>query len=350
MNKEGYKKTAIAASVYAVLALSVMFYRAGTKRIIIADAAENDYYSETTLDSYSLRARQPMGAEEEGALIIPLPGGVHSENVRLENRYIEHRIVLFIDAKDVAFYQTNPLVADIDNLESAICIPQNEEGEVALVFQLDGLYESFSELTDNSIVIRFADPKDIYEHIVVVDPLQGGEFLGACSDNIVEKDVNLNIALELKKLTDEDADESFKIFFTRTSDVYRDDELKLDFIEETGADMYIQLTADSDLEVSEGVASYYNSTYFIRNFGNLDFANTIESNVVATASANARGLAELEDETSIIKDVKIPATVLSVGNVMQESDAKRLGDSKYISKVAQGIYNGIILSIAKMDE
>lgn len=350
MNKEGYKKTAIAASVYAIVALSVMFYRAGTKRIIIADAAENTYDSEAGLDSYSLRARQPSGTEEEGKLIIPLPGGVHSENVRLENRYIEHRIVLFIDAKDVSFYQTNALVADIDNLESAICIPQNEDGEVALVFQLDGIYESFSELTDNSIVIQFANPQDIYEHIIVVDPLMGGEFLGSCKDDIVEKDINLNIALALKKLTDEDSDESFKIFFTRTSDVYRDDATRVEFVEECGADMYIQLATGLDKEDTEGIASFYNGKYFIREFGNVDLANELEGNVLATTSAAARGLKEIEDPESLLQSMKIPSTQLNVGNLAYETDIKKLGDDKYIGKIAQGLYNGIINALSQISE
>ena len=350
MNKEGYKKTAIAASVYAIVALSVMFYRAGTKRIIIADAAENTYDSEAGLDSYSLRARQPSGTEEEGKLIIPLPGGVHSENVRLENRYIEHRIVLFIDAKDVSFYQTNALVADIDNLESAICIPQNEDGEVALVFQLDGIYESFSELTDNSIVIQFANPQDIYEHIIVVDPLMGGEFLGSCKDDIVEKDINLNIALALKKLTDEDSDESFKIFFTRTSDVYRDEATRLDFIEESGADMYVQLATGLDEQDTEGIAAYYNGKYFIREFGNVELANELESNVLATTSASARGIGEIEDTKSLLWSTKIPSAQLNIGNLAYDTDAKKLGDEKYVGKIAQGVYNGIINAISTFNE
>ncbi|MCR4903237.1 MAG: N-acetylmuramoyl-L-alanine amidase [Butyrivibrio sp.] len=348
MNREGYKKLAVISGIYAVMALSVMFYRAGTKRIIIADAAENDYSNTDITQSYSLRARAPEGTDEEGKLIVPLPGGVHSENVRIENRYIEHRLILYVDAKDTGFYKSAILVADIDNLNSAICVPQSVEGEVALIFQLDGIYESVSELTDDSIVITFEEPGCIYDKMVVVDPLCGGEFLGSSSGNVTEKDINLSVALALKNIADADTENNFKVFFTRTSDIYRDEAVKTEFVEETGADLYIQIMTEADTIQNEGIATYYNDNYFIRNFGNVQFADTLEKNVLSSTGVNARGVLPCENE-SALRNIKIPSAAVSVGNISIEADADRLTDKKYINKVAQGIYDGIVDSLSELE-
>ena len=214
MTDEEMKKVAIKASVFAAISITLMLQRSATKHIMITDAAGAPLDRGESDSSYTLLIDDNVPKGKEDALIIPLPKSVSSDNIVLEDRYIDHELSIYIDSREEGFYLDNPVVTSLPLLESAVCINENDTGSVCLDFKLDDLYVNESALTENSTIeVRFFKPKDKFEHVVVVDPAGGGKDTGDLGNGYSEKDVALDTALLLKTAADKDTEHNIKLYF-----------------------------------------------------------------------------------------------------------------------------------------
>ncbi len=347
MTNEEFKKALVAVSVFSVLSITMMLQRAATKHIVIADAAgttaDREVEAVTTLDSYNLRADRNVEKGQEGKLIIPLSKSVGSDNIVLEDHYMDHELLIYIDGREEDFYLNNPIKTDLDIIEGAVCKTENDSGAVCLDFKLDGLYANESSLTETgTIEVRFFKPYDEYDRIVVVDPSYGGTDMGCVYGGLSEKSVALDVALELKSIAEKSENSGIKFYYTRISDKSVDAQSRQKLVEETGADMLIGIGARlSEVEKENGVETCYSDAFYRRDLSNAGLADIMEKNCVTKSGADAIGMTLSSDEDTLINEATIPACRIMAGILDGEKDGRMLQDRNYKNKLAAGIYQGI---------
>ncbi len=350
MTDEEMKKVAIKASVFAAISITLMLQRSATKHIMITDAAGAPVDRGKSDSAYTLLIDDNVPKGKEDALIIPLPKSVSSDNIVLEDRYIDHELSIYIDSREEGFYLDNPVVTSLPLLESAVCINENDTGSVCLDFKLDDLYVNESALTENSTIeVRFFKPKDKFEHVVVVDPAGGGKDTGDLGNGYSEKDVALDTALLLKTAADKDTEHNIKLYFTRLSDMDTSLEKRKALIEDSGADLFVELSCDGvQDEAYNGMAIYYNDKFFLRRLSNAEFADVLLQGYASETTLEVLGVFP-EKEDGILGLCPVPAARISLGNVYGQQDKDRLSDESYKSKAAEGIYNGILEAFEVME-
>ncbi len=336
MNNSEMKKMLIKASVFTVIAATIMLQRSATKHIMISDAAGASVNRDNTSSVTNLLIDRNVDAAHSGKLTIPLSRGVGSDDIALEDDYMNHELRININGREEGFYLDTAVVTDLDIIKTATCEMEADSGNVCLVFGLDGLYANSSTMTDaGTIEVSFCKPQDMYDRIVVVDPVY--------SDVNQEKDIALDVAKALKAAAEKDEEHSVKLYFTRISDSVVDDDSKRRLLEETSADLVIGLGVNSfDDENKNGIETLYNDTYFLRGFNNADFATTLEKHCVEASGANALGVHADENKDMILSCATVPSAKIMVATISGNTDSEKTQDGAYKAKIAQGIYDGLL--------
>ncbi|MBE5827635.1 MAG: N-acetylmuramoyl-L-alanine amidase [Butyrivibrio sp.] len=349
MTNQDMKKMAIRASVFAVLAIGLMVHRSATKHIMITDAAQAHVDRGSADDSYSLLIDRNVPAGKENTLIIPLSKSVSSDDIVLEDRYIDNELHIYIDSREEDFYMDNPVQTDLDILTKAECIKENDTGSVCLNFTLDGLYVNESSLTDSSTIeVRFSKPRDRYDRIAVVDPACGGSDTGYFTEELSEKDITLEVAAALREKAAGKPESDIRIFYTRLGDIDVSAKKRQKLIRDSGADLYVKLTCNMDSDRTDGITAYYNDRFFIRGFSNADFANLMEKSCLASTGAEAGGVKAADPEDEMIMECSIPAVCLDMGNLQGFGDSRRLAEDDYKEKMAEGLYQALLQAFEEM--
>lgn len=343
MTNEAMKKVLVKAGIFSFLSIALMLQRSATKHIMIADAAGVTVERSKSEDQYTLLLDRNISSGKEGKLIIPVPKSVGSDRIAVEDNYLEHELLVYIDSDEEGFYKDNPIKAGVDIIESALCVKENETGAVCLEFGLDGLYANQSTLTENSTIeVSFFKPYEKYDRIVVVDPIAGGTDRSLSGNGVYEKDVALDIALELKALSEKEENNDIKFYYTRLTDADVDFSKRSDLVRDTKADLLIGIGTipDSDPELN-GLQTRYNDSFFVRKLNNAQFADIVEKNTVEKAGANAIGMEVATEEDELLWSSTIPSCRVLVGNLENAEDVQYLSNGAYKNKIAAGIYSGI---------
>jgi N-acetylmuramoyl-L-alanine amidase len=241
------------------------------------------------------------------------------------------------------FYQENPVLREKSAAFSGTAEINGEK--LLLKFQLDDIYECQISLESNYLQVQLLDPKEVYDHIIVIDPAWGGEETGDYANGLAEKDVTLGIAGKVKEKLDIG---EIKAYYTRLDDSYVSLEERVRTVEEVHADFVISIRAIVDPEDPQhyGTGCYYNSNFFIPYFGNVQLADLLEKEVVTATSGRADGLWALEeeagrDEDSLLEQLRIPAAQISIGYLSHSVENQLLRQEAYQEKAAEGIVAAI---------
>lgn len=275
---------------------------------------------------------------------IPLPEETDPEGIVIENHYMDSELCIFLSGVDGEFYKTNKVTGNHGNILDG-SFETTEEG-TRLCLNMNGIYEYKTVFENGELYITFMNPHEVYEKIVVIDPACGGAMTGCKVDEIMEKDITLSVAKKLKDLLDSS---DIKAYYTRMDDVNPTEEKRIRLANETKADMYIELCADSTKDqYVYGVSAKYNDEYFIPGFGNVELADTMEYETVSAIKGKALGLFEASSEDYTLKKSTVPATSISLGYVSNRQEVQLLSREDYVEKIAQGLFNGINKAYEKM--
>lgn len=200
---------------------------------------------------------------------------------------------------------------------------------------------AYNVTTDNDyIYITAVLPKEKYDKILVLDPGHGGSAPGTSGNGLVEKDLTLDMCNRIIKLFE--ADGRVKVYATRTTDVNPSFDARTDLSNEVG-----------DIFVSVHINSAYpnttaNGTETYHQYPNTQ-ENGLTSYILATKMLN-KLLAELgtnnrkvkSDNLIVLRQNKMPATLVEIGFISNSSDAALMGSEEGKNKVAKAIYEGVL--------
>lgn len=182
--------------------------------------------------------------------------------------------------------------------------------------------------------------------IIVIDPGHGGNDAGAIGPTgVMEKNVTLKVALELRKLLEaegaevimtRDSDTTVSIKGAKASDI---EELgaRCDVANRAGAHIFISIHADSFTRPeARGTTGYY---YSKGSGAGQKLADCIRRNLVEQLGTPSRGTQPCN--FYVVKHTDMPATLIELGFISNKEEEKLLDSKEGVHKAAQGIFDGI---------
>lgn len=346
--KENMIITLVLWIILSVGCMSLMLYTAAHKTIVIPNDGKSQLeLTLTEVQDNSYGQDNKLIFEQEGSrgsFCIPLEKEVKAENVVVENRYMDKELWVYIQDAADDFYRENAVRGDIAPIIEGNCDPQADG--IVLKLKMDRVLEYQTTMENGTMVITFRRPSDVYSRIVVIDPAGGGDETGIEIDGYTEKD----LALQVAELIPEKVQQSdCKLYLTRTEDVKVSLEERIDLVEAVDADLYIRISANEDADTAYyGIQSYYNETYFIPDFGNVQLADLLTRKVTIAANNQAVGLVPAAED-SILQKITVPGAQIAVGYLTNPQERALLEQEVYREKLAQGIADAIVEAYNSMN-
>ena len=193
-----------------------------------------------------------------------------------------------------------------------------------------------SELTAN---VSKEDKKD--QVVIVVDPGHGGEDPGKVGVNdVLEKDLNLQIAKKVKKLLEE---AGIKIVMTRTNDKVPDakkEDLnqRVQLINETKPTLALCIHQNSypDAKIKGAQVFYHTITPEAE-----DVATIVQEQLRTVDPTNTRQIKE-NDTYFMLKNCQVPTIIVECGFLTNPEEAAKLTQEEYQDQIAQAICEGVV--------
>ncbi|MCR5093828.1 MAG: N-acetylmuramoyl-L-alanine amidase [Lachnospiraceae bacterium] len=337
MKNDQLKTACICTAVLSVICIAVCLWHSANKPIAIAvqaqtAAEESVSITDSTDGSRLIRLSLSEAAGDGDDIDIPLPSGVASESIRTENLYLTGELLINILADGSRYEQEDPgILARSSRVSECTC--EVSENSCSLRFALTGVYEPQMSLSDGVLHIRLQSPAELYEHIVLIDPVPSA---GA--------DMTLETAQALENLYQ--TDPRIHVYLTRTG-ADRQDETALRLLQETGADFLVRLETQSASE-QDSFRVIYNGSRYLRRYTNAELARDLASGIAADSGRMFTDLDASPDGDILLNAAEIPAaTVLMTGNT--QNSASWLTDKKAPAKIAAGIARALTLASDTME-
>lgn len=187
--------------------------------------------------------------------------------------------------------------------------------------------------------------------VIVIDAGHGGEDGGASANGLLEKDINLSIALKLRDML---TVSGYKVVMTREDDVSVYDSTADTTREKKVSDLKNRVKIINDSKNNILVSIHQNKFEQSQYFGTQMFysKNNPKSAVLAEELRksvtgflqpdNKRELKQADSSIYILDKAEVPAVIVECGFLSNEDEAKKLADSDYQQKMAFSIYSGIM--------
>ena len=388
------KKTAIVIALFSITTLVFMLHHTLMKQFAIAEVA---YAREEALSgtSFALTEREVDTKQSPYDLCIPVPEGTHYEDFHIENHYFTKKLVVRIHTGRDDFYRKHAVFCNSSKVKKTF--GQKEEKELILSFSLNRVYDCNADLTDGMISLRFSPVAGSNSHLVLLDPSAKPGTDAQTSLLLAQKILNLS----------EPGKDSVRFFLTRMGEDAPTDREVAAFINETGADRYLCLAVEKELQSvdsqeqanaesqsagaqkqeaqtaasqrqeaqtaasqrqeaqtaasrkqdgQEGkgcivqVRTLYSDGYYIRNYGNVAFANTMEEALYHEAGFEALGLSADPDPSSLLHHLKIHGAQVELGADCLEQETikaslhKNKKQEEILNRAAAALYEGLMQS------
>lgn len=213
---------------------------------------------------------------------------------------------------------------------------------LTIIFLAGVTYVSFFA----GIPLKKANATEEVKKVIVVDAGHGGNDPGKVSgNNVLEKDVNLQIAT---KLANELENAGFKVVMTRTEDngLYKEDDVnkkaadlraRCEIAEEENADLLISIHQNSfsDSNVRGGQTFYY--THSVKD---KKMASLIQEHLKSADKDNTRE-AKANDSYYLLIHTPCICVIVECGFLSNAAEAELLVSDEYQNRLADSITDGV---------
>lgn len=207
-----------------------------------------------------------------------------------------------------------------------------------ITFQWNHVYTYQIYEDKDFIYVDCRKPKDVYEHIVVVDAGHGGEDTGSYAKRGTwsEKDYNLDF---VSKIAASWQDNRVKLYFTRTKDEALSLSERVEFANEVEADLFVSIHCNStDEYAGSGLEALYKSNRF-KEESKAIAKKSLENLEEATGLVN-RGVLDGQS-IYIIRNANMPTILLEMGFLSDEKDLAYIEQEDCRQKMAEVICTSI---------
>ncbi|MFA6188015.1 MAG: N-acetylmuramoyl-L-alanine amidase [Sulfuricurvum sp.] len=222
-------------------------------------------------------------------------------------------------------------------------------------------------------------PKDRSKKVIVIDPGHGGKDSGATGNGYMEKNIVLQIGLEL---AEELKAMGYTVYMTRSTDVFIELKDRTKFANDKMADLFLSVHANAIPKGADANAAYGIETYFLSPgrseramrvaalensedmgemgaYGKLSFLNVLNTEKIIASNKLAidiqKGvLNNLRKQFPNVKDngareapfwvlvgAQMPAILLETGYISNPDESARIADTKYQKWMVEGMIDGV---------
>lgn len=263
-----------------------------------------------------------------GGFNLELPGGVTVKDIAIENHYRDRALLIRLSGVKASDFAGTYVAGDVSDI--TVVAWKAREDEILVSFQMSAVWEYEVTQDGTRLLIKNSGIRDMYETIVVIDPVYSAD---------TTEDITAIVA---EKVADQAADKGIKVYVTRGSGTERSEAERLALVLDTEADYVIELRVSSDADSSKyGLSAVYNDRYFNPECDNVTIADAVLKSV-ATAVKNRANSIDKASEDSLLMLLKQPSAGISVGYVSNSDEYALLMNDTYRAAIATGILNGII--------
>jgi len=186
-------------------------------------------------------------------------------------------------------------------------------------------------------VLRPSGPAELPPlYTIAIDAGHGGRDPGAVGGDVLEKDINLEVAKLLSELAA--AEEDLDPVLIRSLDIFIALEDRIAQAEEAGAVLYVTVHVNSYTnEDPEGIETIVDNTREMDD-DSWVLAELIQNGVVEATGARDRGTRTQE---SYLQRTTMPAVSVEIGYITNPAEREKLVTPEYQQQVAEGILAGI---------
>lgn len=209
----------------------------------------------------------------------------------------------------------------------------NAESEVAANTEIS-VMNTENSIPSNMMLHTVTEEK--VAPVVVLDPGHGGEDEGCAKEGVLEKEINLKIALLVQKKLN---DMGYQVIMTRETDIYMAKEMRVQMANEYPADIYVSIHQNASEEVeANGLEVWYDGNNEGKD--SIRLAQLLQQQTVKSTGAAER---ELQGESTlhVIQKTNMPACLIETGFLSNEEERSKLITPEYQEQVASGIAQGI---------
>lgn len=180
--------------------------------------------------------------------------------------------------------------------------------------------------------------------LIIVDAGHGGHDGGAVANDVVEKNLALDLARRLKRELEA---AGLRVRMTRDTDVFLSLEERAALTGRLKASAFVSvhLNTDGEGSAAEGIETYFADSKPLSARQNsaprtsADFAEQVQRMVCASTKAQNRGTKARG--YAVISQASCPAVLVECGFITNAEEAARLKRADYGDKVATGIAQGV---------
>lgn len=333
-----------------VIVLALLFF---PKLHIWAEEAAEEHARlvaerEQSMSGLEMLQYNTANAEEEGdsdfpqQLRIELPDQVTAEQVEINNDYLTQTVTIHIPRAEEDYLYDYPMVGRSSHIDNLTYDSESEEGIIEIT--LDGVFEVSSSSDEKYLYLDFLTPHEVYDKVVVIDAGHGGSAPGAVKQGIYEKDIDLAIVLELKKLFEESGQKNIGVYYTRTDDSNPGFDQRVQLANKAEADLFISVhnnsTKSGRMSSISGTSVMYDELEPEEGQSSMRLAQICLEEMLASLGSSDKGLVA-GNEIYIIRTAEMPVALIEVGFMTNQEELDNLNDPEYQKRAAQGIYNAI---------
>ena len=202
-----------------------------------------------------------------------------------------------------------PLVGSSKNISDVFM--DYAGGKAVIEIVLNQVFETEKTCAGKYLYLDFLSPHEIYDKVVVIDAGHGGSKPGAIKQGICEKDIDLAIVLELKKLLEQN--KKIGVYYTRVDDSNPSFDSRVDLANKAEADLFISVhnnsTTGPGLSKVQGTQVMYDEKKPDKD--SKDFAQICLEEVTKSCGSVDKGLVAGND-IFIIRTAAVPVALIEV--------------------------------------
>jgi N-acetylmuramoyl-L-alanine amidase len=184
---------------------------------------------------------------------------------------------------------------------------------------------------------------DYSRYRVVIDAGHGGKDTGARANGLVEKNLNLDIALRLEKILKE---RGITIYMTRRTDTYPDLYYRARMANSVSADLFVSIHNNAGHSSYSGTMTLYCPSSR-PGFTGKDFARIVQDELVKKLGSKNIGISA-RPELVVLRKTSMPAVIAEIGFLTNLSDSKKLSSDPYRQDAAEALANAVLRALRSL--
>jgi len=251
----------------------------------------------------------------EDGIILKVGDSINFEDLKYEN---------------VTWHSLDEKILTISDKISA-----NSEGTTFLIANMNNKYiirEVY--VHQDEMQVSLFNKKNSFrnQYLVYLDPGHGGYDPGASGNGIVEKELVLNLGKRVKSKLEE---KGIQVVMSRTSDEFISLADRSSGANSINPDIFVSIHVNSALSsAAAGIETFY--------YKNMDkpLAQDLQNKLISYTGAGNRGVKSASYH--VVRETKMPASLVEVGFLSNPSEASKLKDYSYQEKLVNSIVDGTV--------